>query len=90
MNTGQEWMQQNSPTREDVFRRDLAALINRYSLEGLSNTPDFLLADYMIACLKVYSESVNKRENWYGRERKFLATGDARYAADSEERGKDG
>ena len=86
MNTGQEWMQQNSPTREDAFGRDLAALINRYSLEGLSNTPDFLLADYLIACLKAYSESVNKRENWYGRERKFWATGDAPCAAQSEDK----
>jgi len=46
---------------------DLAAAINRNSRENASNTPDFILASYLVECLKNYEGAVNARENWYGR-----------------------
>lgn len=49
------------------FERDLDALINRHSLENESNTPDFILAQYLVGCLKVFAMAVNDREKWYGR-----------------------
>lgn len=54
-------------TKETKFYRELTALINRYSLENESNTPDFLLAQYLIGCLRNFSNIVNNREEWYGR-----------------------
>ena len=33
------------------FQRELAALINKYSLERPSNLPDFVLAEYLVQCL---------------------------------------
>lgn len=48
------------------FRQELAALLNRYSMENGSNTPDFLLADYLIACLRVLEGVTSEREAWYG------------------------
>ena len=50
------------------FLKDLAALINRYSIEGGSNTPDFILADYMLMALENYEAANNRRERWYGRD----------------------
>ena len=49
------------------FRKELAALINRYSAENGSNTPDFLLAEYLTDCLDSFDRVVTAREKWYGR-----------------------
>ena len=50
----------------DTFERELAALLNRYSVENESNTPDFILAKYLQACLLAYAAAVGERERWYG------------------------
>lgn len=50
------------------FRKELETLINRYSLENNSNTPDFLLADYLTKCLDIYEDIVNKNNDWHGRQ----------------------
>ena len=49
------------------LKRDLTALINRYSLENESNTPDFILAQYLAACLDAYNMALIQRARWYGR-----------------------
>lgn len=49
------------------FERDLTALINRYSMENGSDTPDFILAEYMNYCLMAFNQAVMRREEWYGR-----------------------
>ena len=41
-------------------------LINRLSLENGSDTPDFILAEYLTGCLAVFDRAVNKRTKWYG------------------------
>lgn len=51
----------------EVFQREVATLINRLSLENLSDTPDFILAEHLTDCLYQHSRIINKRENWYGR-----------------------
>lgn len=45
-----------------------AHAINCESRENASNTPDFILASYLVECLKNYEAAVNAREKWYGRE----------------------
>lgn len=52
----------------EEFTAELSALINRYSLENGSNTPDFLLALYLTECLTTWNKAVRAREQWYGRE----------------------
>lgn len=54
-------------SRRDDFERDLAALLNTYSRENDSNTPDFILARYLVSCLLAWNEGVMERETWYGR-----------------------
>lgn len=60
----------------NAFRRELAALMNRYSLENGSDTPDYMLADYLIQCLRALDSTVNEREVWYGREKKVPTAGE--------------
>mgnify|MGYP000744661714 CR=1 FL=1 len=55
-------------TKEIDFRKELESLINKYSMESGSNTPDFILAEYLIGVLEVFDRTLEKRENWYGRE----------------------
>lgn len=56
---------------ETQFEKDLAELINRYSKENDSDTPDFILARYLNAVLDNFSAAVKDREQWYGREKHF-------------------
>lgn len=52
-------------TKQDQFRRKLEALINEFSLESGSNTPDFLLSDYLADCLLLFDKTLKAREMWY-------------------------
>ena len=50
------------------FRKELETLINKHSMENGSDTPDFLLAEYLTDCLNTFEKTMQKREKWYGRE----------------------
>lgn len=52
---------------QDEFQRELAALLNRWNMETLCDTPDFILARYLQSCLVAFSVAVNQRSGWYGR-----------------------
>ena len=57
-----------------TFRKDLESLINRYSIENGSDTPDFILADYLNDCLQAFDKAVVLRHEWYiGREERTHA-----------------
>jgi hypothetical protein len=47
------------------FRKELEALINRHSKENGSDTPDFILAEYLNDCLAAYDKAVTRRTKWY-------------------------
>lgn len=49
-----------------TFQKELTSLINRYSKENDSNTPDFILAEYINNCLKSFSHTIHLRDQWYG------------------------
>lgn len=49
------------------FRKDLEHIINCNSMEGGSDTPDFILAEYLADCLQAYDRALAAREKWYGR-----------------------
>lgn len=48
------------------FEEELEALINRHSMENGGNTPDFILAAYLMDCLKAFDAAVKWRSSWYG------------------------
>lgn len=58
----------------EEFKKELTALINKYSIENGSNTPDFILADYLIKCIENYNQITKTRENWYGRGTNYVKT----------------
>jgi hypothetical protein len=49
------------------LRKEIEAAINRESAENGSNTPDFILAEYLTDCLSAFDKAVAAREQWYGR-----------------------
>jgi hypothetical protein len=49
------------------FRKELTDLINRHSKENESNTPDFILAEYLIDSLSLFNSTLDSRKKWYGR-----------------------
>jgi hypothetical protein len=57
------------------FQTELQSLLNRHSLENGSDTPDFLLAQYLVGCLQAWNAAVCARERWYGREPSVDSTG---------------
>ena len=65
------------PSDPLVIEQELATLLNRHSLENGSDTPDFLLAQYLVGCLAAYNSTVAAREVWYGRRVKDDLTGEA-------------
>jgi hypothetical protein len=50
---------------ESEFRVQLAVLLNRYSAENGSNTPDFVLAAFLNDCLAAFDLAVVRRDGWY-------------------------
>jgi hypothetical protein len=55
-----------SPEKQLAFGRELTALINSHSLENDSDTPDIVLATYLLECLKAFNCSVRSRQNLTG------------------------
>jgi len=53
--------------REARFRKELEHLINRHSRENGSDTPDFILAEFLADCLAAWDKNLTRREQWYGR-----------------------
>ncbi len=60
------------------LRDEIARALNRHSAENRSDTPDHLLADYLLDALAAFDRIVTMRENWYGR---YLADKDTVAAA---------
>ena len=49
------------------FRKKLEELINKNSKENGSDTPDYVLANYLNGALSLFDKAVIEREKWYGR-----------------------
>jgi hypothetical protein len=44
------------------FYDELKALLNKHSRENESNTPDYVLADFIVASLAAFDSAINTRE----------------------------
>lgn len=65
---------QPAPANSD-FRSGLQMLLNAESMENGSNTPDFILADYLLGCLAAFDAAMAARDRW-NRPDDFPAVGD--------------
>jgi len=59
-----------TPPRDDWgirtdFKQELISLINKHSRENASDTPDFILAEYLMNCLVAFESATNRRTAWY-------------------------
>ena len=52
---------------ENKLEKELTSLLNINSQENGSDTPDFILAQYLIRCLENFNKTIQRREDWYGR-----------------------
>lgn len=51
-----------------TLQEKLARVINEHSLDNDSNTPDYILAEYLAGCLNAFNTATRSREIYYGRE----------------------
>lgn len=49
-----------------AFEKELSDLLNKHCKENGSNTPDYILAEYLNNCLKNFEETSKTREAWFG------------------------
>lgn len=59
-----------TPSGEVVLkglRHEIEQAVNRVSAENGSNTPDFILAEYLVSCLAAFDRAIQARERYYGR-----------------------
>lgn len=60
------WLQERLEVPEPTdLRAAIERAVNRFSAENGSNTPDFILADYLVACLTMFDATVNRRDEWW-------------------------
>ena len=65
----------DTPNRRN-FSDELTCLLNKYSKENGSNTPDFILTEYLMQQLEAWNLAVKAREERYGR--RFYSLGAVR------------
>ncbi len=51
----------------NTFESELEKLLNKYSIENESDTPDFILSKYIMRSLKTWKESIEERDLYYER-----------------------
>lgn len=54
--------------RAPNFREEIQSVINRFSRENVSDTPDFILAEFLMDSLLSFDKAVAARTKWYGHE----------------------
>lgn len=57
-------------------------LLNETMAENMSNTPDYILAEFLVHCLFAFDKATNARSEWYGhnREKRPLLGDDVPFA----------
>lgn len=50
--------------RKEIIR-GLSSVVNKHGLENYSNTPDFVLGEYLFNCLMNHSKATIARNDWY-------------------------
>lgn len=52
--------------RTDNLRSEITRALNRASAENGSDTPDFVLANYLMDCLRAFDQATLQRSHWLG------------------------
>lgn len=62
----QAGLQHGAKPQQPTFTERLSDLINQFSKENDSGTPDYILAEYLAGCLDVYNKTIKARADWRG------------------------
>ena len=49
----------------ETIKKELSDVINKHCKENDSDTPDYLLAQYLMGCLDNYAQTVKARDKWF-------------------------
>ena len=49
-----------------TLKDDIKLMLNKNCVENESNTPDFILAEYLLKCLNAFENAIQYRDKWYG------------------------
>jgi len=71
-------IQPDGSVKVTTLLEDIKSAINLHSAENASNTPDFILAQYLEASLAAFDTAVQQRETWYGRDARPTESEDPR------------
>ena len=55
-----------------LFEQELVKLINKYSVEEKSKTPDHILGKYLMYCLSTFEITMESRDDWYGENQPYI------------------
>lgn len=58
-------MSEENIITKPTFKSELTTLINKHSLENITNTPDYILADYLLNCLEAFYDAIHARNQWH-------------------------
>mgnify|MGYP001313563434 CR=1 FL=1 len=47
------------------LKKEIEDLLNKHCRENVSNTPDFILAQFLLKCLYAFEEATHARDKWY-------------------------
>ena len=50
-----------------TLEQEMTAVLNRYSAESESGTPDFILAQFLLNCLSAWNVACKERREWLGK-----------------------
>lgn len=48
------------------LRKEIESAVNRASAENGSDTPDFILAEFLVDSLAAFDKATLRRKEWYG------------------------
>lgn len=58
-------MTEEADDTSDSLRAKIRKAINQCSAENGSDTPDFILAEFLMDCLQAFDYALQKRADWY-------------------------
>lgn len=58
--------QKKDTNPERTFHSELQHLLNKYSIDNDTKTPDFILVEFVLQSIATYQQSVTSREKWLG------------------------
>lgn len=54
-------------SNEEKLEKELESLMNKYNIDAITDTPDFILAKYLMHNLRNYLITKSDTESWFGK-----------------------